>query len=333
MDKHLLKDKPYQRDKSIDIAKGLGILLVVLGHIPTLPTEIKKIIYSFHMPLFFFISGYLYNEAKYNSWTTTNFVKSRIKKFIVPYFIMGFICFALFGVLYPIIANGFSIEYLKQAAKYLIGLFYSWGSPNFMAWSSPLWFLTCIFIAEIILYLVLKNCDKEYVVFIIIGAIGFIYTLITKIRLPWNADVALTAVCFMYIGNICRRYDIINKVYNIKYFLILLIILSVSIIFNSKIDYNLRVYGNILLTYCSGISGSILIILISKLIKENSVLEYFGRNTLYIMGFTYSILNIVLLIGKTFVILNNFIISFILQVVLLSILVYLILKIKHYKTN
>ena len=53
-----------KREKYIDVAKGFGILLVVYGHVisncdlrPDL-TLIQKFIYSFHMPLFFFISGY-----------------------------------------------------------------------------------------------------------------------------------------------------------------------------------------------------------------------------------------------------------------------------------
>jgi len=43
----------------IDAAKGIGILLVVLGHSPGLPLFGVVLIYSFHMPLFFFISGFV----------------------------------------------------------------------------------------------------------------------------------------------------------------------------------------------------------------------------------------------------------------------------------
>lgn len=41
---------------SFDILKGGGILLVILGHIQ-IPYMLKTVIYSFHMPLFFFVSG------------------------------------------------------------------------------------------------------------------------------------------------------------------------------------------------------------------------------------------------------------------------------------
>lgn len=45
-----------QRDAVVDIAKGIGILLVVYGH---LKNPFNPFIYAFHMPLFFFLSGFL----------------------------------------------------------------------------------------------------------------------------------------------------------------------------------------------------------------------------------------------------------------------------------
>jgi acyltransferase len=39
-----------KRDATIDAAKGIGIILVVLGHTPGLPVILKEYIYSFHMP-------------------------------------------------------------------------------------------------------------------------------------------------------------------------------------------------------------------------------------------------------------------------------------------
>lgn len=50
-----------ERIKDIDIAKGIGILLVIIGH--SFPESyIQRLCYCFHMPLFFFISGLCYNH-------------------------------------------------------------------------------------------------------------------------------------------------------------------------------------------------------------------------------------------------------------------------------
>ena len=57
------------RLKWLDIAKGLGILLMVLGH-SSVPVVVAKFIWAFHMPLFFIASGW-----------TTNWEKGRYRRF------------------------------------------------------------------------------------------------------------------------------------------------------------------------------------------------------------------------------------------------------------
>ena len=47
--------KPIKRLDQFDYLKGLGIILVLWGH-TLCPPAIKTFIYSFHMPLFFFLS-------------------------------------------------------------------------------------------------------------------------------------------------------------------------------------------------------------------------------------------------------------------------------------
>jgi fucose 4-O-acetylase-like acetyltransferase len=64
------------------IAKGLGIVLVVAGHFwpadsPAYWTEVRRVIYTFHMPLFFFLSGWLYEYGKY-SYRDLMYAKTRV---------------------------------------------------------------------------------------------------------------------------------------------------------------------------------------------------------------------------------------------------------------
>ena len=74
------------RDSIVDIAKGIGIFLVVLGHVP-LPRELLTAIYLFHMPLFFFLSGMFFHSEE-------NFiygVYKKVRTLIIPYFFFAFI--------------------------------------------------------------------------------------------------------------------------------------------------------------------------------------------------------------------------------------------------
>jgi fucose 4-O-acetylase-like acetyltransferase len=68
----------------IDTLKGFGITLVVFAHY-SIPAALDTYIFSFHMPLFFFISGFLFNFVKYSE-STRNFVRGRFKSLIIPYF-------------------------------------------------------------------------------------------------------------------------------------------------------------------------------------------------------------------------------------------------------
>ena len=69
-----------KRDYSIDIARGIACLLVVVGHVPTTPSLLHTWIYSFHMPLFFIISGIVLNTND----SVKEFIKKRCKTLLVP---------------------------------------------------------------------------------------------------------------------------------------------------------------------------------------------------------------------------------------------------------
>ena len=81
------------RDKSLDIARGLCIILVVVGHYipesaPSWYVAINKAIYAFHMPAFMFISGYVYLlSLKKDSYVT--FFAKKFKRLLIPYFVVS----------------------------------------------------------------------------------------------------------------------------------------------------------------------------------------------------------------------------------------------------
>lgn len=67
----------------VDYAKAIGITLVILGHVPV-PEDIKWVIYGFHMPLFFVISGYLKSQ---HCNTSVGQMKKIANSLLVPYMI------------------------------------------------------------------------------------------------------------------------------------------------------------------------------------------------------------------------------------------------------
>ena len=65
-----------KRDYSIDVARGIACLLVIIGHIHSTPALLHTWVYSFHMPLFFAISGMVMKTEE----PLSVFVKKRVNE-------------------------------------------------------------------------------------------------------------------------------------------------------------------------------------------------------------------------------------------------------------
>ncbi len=81
-----------------------GIMLVVLGHSgfeePAIAENLRYLhrwIYSFHMPLFFFISGYLYalTNPFFTSVRVAPFLQKKVLRLLVPYVVLGVVVFCI----------------------------------------------------------------------------------------------------------------------------------------------------------------------------------------------------------------------------------------------
>ena len=93
--------KKSSRNQELDVAKGLGILLVVIGHGYSHTTNIELLIYGFHMPFFFIISGIIYGQKQVQFEFN---LRKKIKTLIIPYLffeIMWWLCIALMNVNNP----------------------------------------------------------------------------------------------------------------------------------------------------------------------------------------------------------------------------------------
>lgn len=88
-----------QRLENFDIAKAICIILVVIGHYcenaPAWYMDIHDVIYSFHMPLFMFASGYIYIAFKKEEESYTKFIWKKIRRLMIPYFVVSFIVISI----------------------------------------------------------------------------------------------------------------------------------------------------------------------------------------------------------------------------------------------
>lgn len=272
----------HKRINWIDFLKGLGIFLVVLGH-NSIPPVIFGWIYSFHMPLFFFISGYLFSPYKYTFW---EFFKRKSGHFLLPYFNF----FIVVYIYWAVVIQKFWISNTNIFKPFSDFLF---SSTHLQGVFTPLWFLPCLFLTEIIFYIISRAPKKFwFVLTILVSFIGFWLSFLFKSGLPWSVNTALISTLFFFVGFKTNELKIFEKVKNKYSLLVIAILLLVSNLTAYKINGTIDLLNNhyqnyfwFLLAAFAGIFAiATLAVLVGQSEKYGSkIMSFFGRNSLTIM--------------------------------------------------
>ena len=262
----------------VDQAKGLSIFLVVYGH--NFP-HFEPYIYSFHIALFFFISG-VFHPVKVN----ISVIKRRAKMIIVPYFIWAFILY-FFWLFIGRNYGKSSLLDLSPSDNFL-GVFYAQGGQSYMDWGIPMWFLPCIFLVFLFFSAIKKirnkNISNMVLTVCVIG--GFIWPRTTGIHLPWSIDVALVTLGFYAFGHTIKNWLVnLSKKTTILWGMFFLLVHLATFYFNPlKIDMYRSIYGNELLFFISGLTGSIAYLFLFRLIPVFKFFSYIGKHTIVILA-------------------------------------------------
>lgn len=196
----------------LDIAKGYGILAVVWAHIMHVGWS-HEICYAFHMPLFFLISGMLFQKEKYPSFG--GFIKRRTKRLFVPYVLYSVATWGIWAAFR--LLRGDAVESYWMP---LLQTFIAQGSGAYIVHNSALWFIPCLFAVEIMYFFVSKLKDFMAVIIsfclaILSFLLGNIYGANWWLLLPWNFDAAMIALPFYCVGHLfvknISHETIVNK--------------------------------------------------------------------------------------------------------------------------
>ena len=186
-----------KRDIQLDIVRGLAIFSVVLGH---LDTGLKgQIIYLFHMPFFFIISGYFHKSDPMER----RYFKRKSLSLLLPYFIY------LFLLKSPDIRTRF-VEVLASpdASSFLDMLTYMaklvYGGDWLTGYTGVSWFVTCLFLTQQLYnFLSLRISRKSTLLWVAAGFYGIALiddAIPGHVSFPWNLNVVCCAIMFYIVG-------------------------------------------------------------------------------------------------------------------------------------
>ncbi len=254
----------------IDVAKGIGIVLVVIGH-TKLPTIAMNRIYAFHVPLFFVLSGMVFSKNK----SLISQMYSKMKTLLVPYYFFGiFVTLALY------LHNNISTA--AQIFEFVIlGTGYN----------SALWFIAHLFVLTVYSQFIIQYLNKTslYVLLVLHLIIGLKFF---EIEIPsfWRVDLLPLSFSFFVVGYLFKE-QIINTIASLKWMAAVAMfgVFLASVYFNlvhySFAEHSYGFFLGLPFNYLiASISGILLTLFISSKLVRFGIFHFIGRHTLVILS-------------------------------------------------
>lgn len=284
-----------KRVEYIDTVKGICSLLVILGH-QLDGGELQRVIYSFHVPLFFIISGMFLNNEVTKSENDFRIVFRKANRLLWPYFTYTLLFLITAAV---IITLGGTVWY-ASSFKELFLLFLNSLVGNGIG---TLWFLPCLFLSSV-LFILLVRKKKEYLLvsLSVLGLVGAFVYLNNNIEygdggvfiVLWDIFRmgirtflrALVVIPFLVFGYLFEKY---KKSWSKHIFCVITICTAIWFlglqVTDNFVDIASLKLGNVFWFYVNAVTASIAIIsLFSVLVKkENWFNKIVGRNSLLYM--------------------------------------------------
>lgn len=271
-----------ERDHASDVAKGIGVYLVILGHLAVSYGRSFLWIFSFHMPLFFFMSGYFFVPEQYDF---VALVRKKLKTLIFPYFI-----FLGIGAIVVKFVNAWSIHDFSNP----YWLMFYMGQPEPLR-MGQLWFLLALFWSTLMFYVLYMIGHElpDILKTVLFVALAFLATKMTEQfmfpiygRFPLKMDTACVGVIFYGAGYIFRKWKIFDILEKHKYITTVIMFGMVTVLsmWNGPVNMSDCVYSNNYLFYLAAFSGIIMVNMLAKILCKSRILAFYGKNSLPIFA-------------------------------------------------
>jgi len=297
-----MKESEEGRLGAIDVARAVGLVLVYYGHFVEQIMYLKnpaaavhyKWIYSFHMILFFILSGWV-RGARPSSASPRAFFKSTLASRIVPYLFFSLVL-AMMSLLLP---GWFPIVDLSSASGYLqAAVSTGLGFPLF---NVPLWFLACLVSVECVHHLLRGFLDSPFRIMLtallcyVAGyALNAEYFFFGQNLSFWLLHEVPVVYAFYLVGVLLGRTRVLNAV---STGLAVALCLATLAIVHLTYDLNqgpfrylqaviilLSGHGHFLWFPLTALAGTFMVVALGRVLQGVSLLAFFGRNALILLG-------------------------------------------------
>lgn len=282
----------------LDIARGIGMILVVMGHVEYVNSTLRQFISAFHMPLFFLISGILIWERQEQKRSLRELIKHKLRSIMLPYAVFSLLSFVIEG----------SRIAIKGLAEWPV-VFRQLYQSLCLQGVSTLWFLPALFMSELIFIAIHKKTKNGWTIVIvsaITATVVYLNTLEKTVyslhadSLAWGllhdvlSMVLRNLFCLVFVGAgyYLRKYVFpsLDKVWKVFAALIAFVILTCLVVpMNWGVDLRYMNLGRPILYLAGAFGGSMMILSFSRLLEAIPIkrvvapLKFYGRNSLIIM--------------------------------------------------
>ena len=291
----------------VDLAKSFGLFLVFWGHTlyggSQVADVINRAIYSFHMPMFFILSGYV---TKPDSNTFWQYVRKKFNRIVLPALILYVLALPVFLLLFIDTSN---LSFYSFAIRF----FYIKGE---CLGNKPVWFFFCLFQIYILIRLLdLPNAKmgRLILVFAISLLLSFLFYISGVEYFKFlGFDKCVLGLFFFVFGMILKKTKYNNNIFRIG-----LILLPIWVITGIFLNTKVRMYdmhlGVFWLFIVSGITGSLCFFSFSKVFEQfkskmivRNIMKY-AKWTVFIVSSHYVLSSLFHLIFEQLLFLNTYI--------------------------
>ena len=271
-----------ERIEFIDATKAICMLLVVLGHCywtESIP-HLSGAIYSFHMPIFFVISGFFIKKM-----SPEDALKKYGRAYLLPYATTGVICI-LEVLLLALCGECSIIPTIKETLiRFIWGCGWEGGDALFsnIPGGLFLWFILALFWACLFYSVIDNRISSEFRKGLLIILLAVISRIsIRYISLPFSIQAGLFSMVFIYSGTLIKKYGILEKLAHlpVAYYSLILIVCAFHLL---KCQTMLSV-GKVLYDSFGIVTTLLLCCMVMIMVKRFNVKGgWLGKNTMLLL--------------------------------------------------